>query len=531
MEIEAPRTVFHEGADIPSQFQKAAKHRHDEIAYVFKGRRVTWGEIQAGVNRVANTLLALGAGKGSRVAMLSRNSIEYVQAYFGALAAGACAVPLPTMANAPTLVGMLKDSSPSVLFLSREFAPVLPRQAVESIPSLLSTGRVGLDFEEPDWQSFDRWTRGAPESPPKVAIRPSDEFHIIYSSGTTGVPKGILHTHGNRFAFVENFNPIFALPGMVNIISTPFYSHTTMVTWLPSMCSATRTVLMDKFDAREFLRLCEAERVTLAMLVPVQYERILRVEDLERYDLSSFLMKYSTSAPLHPNTKRRILDKIPGELVEFYGLTEGGVGTVLVASQFRDKLDSVGHPVPGCEIKIIDEDGRELPRGETGEIVGRNAVMMKAYNNRDEETRKLLWFDAQGRAFVRSGDMGRMDEDGFVYVSGRKRDMILSGGFNIFAVDLENELLKHEAVLEAAVIGVPSEEWGETPVAFVVVEPGTSETPESIRRWVNLRLGRHQRLHRVEFRKELPKNQIGKILKNELKKEWTQSNHSDSGGT
>ena len=522
MATEAPKVCFERGDDIPSQFKRAVENRADQVAFVFKNRRVKWGELGARANRVANRLVSSGIGKGCRVAILSRNSVEYVEAYFGTLTAGVCAVPLPTMASAEAFQSMLKDAGPAALFVSSEFTQMI-NPFVREIVSLHDGQKIGLDFEDASWQGYEKWIQDASPEPPDVEIEPHDEFHIIYSSGTTGVPKGIRHSHANRCAFVENFNPIFAMPGMVNIISTPFYSHTTMVTWLPSMASGTTTVLMEKFDACEFLKLCEAEKVTMAMLVPVQYERILRVENLESFDLSSLLVKYCTSAPLHPDTKRRILEKMPGQLIEFYGLTEGGVGTVLVASQFPEKMDSVGHPVPGCEIKIIDENGNEVPPGQTGEIAGRNEVMMSGYHNREEETREILWFDPEGRPFVRSGDMGRVDEDGFVYVSGRKRDMILSGGFNIFAIDLENELLKHEAVHEAAVIGVPSEQWGETPLAFVVVEPDTKATPESILEWVNLRLGKNQRISRVEFRDELPKSQIGKILKNELRKsDWNQ---------
>ena len=519
MKIEGPTASFERGADIPSQLRKTVDTRRDQVAFIFKERRVTWGELGARVYRVANSLLSRGAGKGSRVAILSRNSVEYVEAYFGALTAGACAVPLPTLASAQTLHLMLKDSGPAVLFVSSEFTQTI-EPFISDITSLVADGKVGLDCKDECWRGYVEWIKDAPEEPPDIEIEPEDEFHIIYSSGTTGVPKGIRHSHANRLAFVENFVPIFAMPGMVNIISTPLYSHTTMVTWLPTVCSGTTTVLMDKFDAREFLKLCEAEKVTIAMLVPVQYERILRVEDLAKFDLTSMLVKYCTSAPLHPDTKKRILDTMPGQLVEFYGLTEGGVSTVLVASQFTDKLDSVGHAVPGCEIKIIDDNGNEMPTGQAGEIVGRNAVMMSGYHNRDQETGDILWFDKQGQAFVKSGDMGRMDEDGFVYVSGRKRDMIISGGFNIFAVDLENELLKHEAVLEAAVIGVPSDAWGETPLALIVVDENTKETPESILEWVNARLGKSQRISRVEFRDEFPKNQIGKILKNDLRKPY-----------
>jgi len=517
MKIDMPKVSFERGNDIPSQFRRTVEDRREQIAFIFKDRRVKWGVLGARVNLVANSLLARGISKGRRVAILSRNSVEYVEAYFGAISAGACAVPLPTMSSADGLRMILEDAGPAVLFVSSEFTQMI-NPFISGLTSLVDGGTVGFDFQDEYWIDYEEWIKDASDEAPEVEIDPHDEFHVIYSSGTTGLPKGIQHDHANRHVIVDGFNPLFSIPGMVNIISTPFYSHTTMVTWLPSMCSGTSTVLMDKFDAHEFLRLCEAEKVTIAMLVPVQYERILRVEDFSNFDLSSMIMKLCTSSPLHPDTKRRVLEKMPGEFIEFYGLTEGGVSTVLMTSQFPQKLESVGQPAPGCEIKIIDDKGNEVPPGQTGEIVGRNAVMMSGYHNRDQETSEMLWFDKEGQSFMRSGDLGRMDEEGFVYLSGRKREMIISGGFNIFAVDLENELLKHDAVLEAAVIGVPSDKWGETPLAFVVVGENATETPESILEWVNERLGKHQRISRVEFRDELPKTQIGKILKNELRR-------------
>ena len=525
MKMDVPRVSFERGNDIPSQFRRSVEKRTDQTAFIFKERRVKWGELGRRVNRVANSLLCRGISKGSRVAVLSRNSVEYVEAYFGAISAGACAVPLPTMSSADGLRRMLEDARPAVLFASSEFRPILD-PFIGEIPSLAEEGRVGIGFRDERWLDYEEWIKDAAEEVPQIEINPEDEFHIIYSSGTTGTPKGIRHNHGNRNVIVDGFNPLFSMPGMVNIISTPFYSHTTMVTWLPSMSSGTTTVLMDKFDAREFLRLCESEKVTIAMLVPVQYERILHEADFAKFDLSSMIMKLCTSAPLHSDTKRHILEKMPGAFIEFYGLTEGGVSTVLMTSQFPEKLESVGQPAPGCEIKIIDDEGNEVSPGGTGEIVGRNAVMMGGYHNREQETSAMLWFDQEGRAFMKSGDLGRMDEDGFLYLCGRKKEVIISGGFNIYAVDLEKELLKHKAVLEAAVIGVPSEKWGETPLAFVVVDKNSTETAESILDWVNARLGKHQRISRVEFRDELPKSQIGKILKNALKESYREREKS-----
>jgi acyl-CoA synthetase (AMP-forming)/AMP-acid ligase II len=307
---------------------------------------------------------------------------------------------------------------------------------------------------------------------------------------------------------------------MVNLISTPLYSNTTMVTWLAAMRFGATSVLMEKFDPREFLELVGKENVAIAMLVPVQYDRILRVNDFDRFDLSSMKIKYCTSAPLHLDTKKKILDKWPGELIELYGLTEGALSSVLVASRHQENLDSVGQLVDGCEARVIDEEGNELRQGEVGELVGRQPIMMSGYYDNAKLTEEILWYDKDGRLFFRTGDIGRVDEDGFVYLLDRKKDVIISGGLNIYAADLETVLLNHEQVREAAVIGVPSETWGETPLAFVVLEAESRETPGGILDWVNARLGKSQRLSKIEIVDQIPKTSLGKTLKSTLKKSY-----------
>jgi acyl-CoA synthetase (AMP-forming)/AMP-acid ligase II len=230
-----------------------------------------------------------------------------------------------------------------------------------------------------------------------------------------------------------------------------------------------------------------------------------------------------TSAPLRAALKREIVERWPGQLLEIYGMTEGGGACILDATAYPDKLDTVGQPAFGAEFKILDDNGRELPQGEIGEIAGRSGIMMKGYHNQPSATDAMIWYDAAGNTFFKSGDMGYFDEDGFLHLSDRKKDMIISGGFNVYATDLEKVLLSHPDVTDAAVIAVPSEQWGETPLAFVVLRDGADQGAEELRTWANGRLGKPQRISEVVFLESLPRSPIGKVLKRELRAPYVQA--------
>ena len=228
-------------------------------------------------------------------------------------------------------------------------------------------------------------------------------------------------------------------------------------------------------------------------------------------------MKLSTSAPLSAALKAEVLQRWPGGLTEYYGMTEGGGGTVLLAHEHPDKLHTVGRPWPWTDIRLIDDNGQEVAPGETGEIVGASGLMMTGYHNQPGKTAEATWYDKDGRRFIRHGDMGRFDEDGFLILTDRKKDMIISGGFNVYPSDLEAVLSEHAAVAEAAVVGVPSQDWGETPVGFVTLAPGRHADATAIRSWANGRLGKVQRLSDVRVLDALPRSHIGKVLKRELR--------------
>jgi len=497
---------------IVEAIRENAVTKADQTAVVCDAESVTWRDFDLSISRVANVLIGLGARKGDPVAVLSPNSIAYATIFMGILRAGACVTPLSSMAAPDALKKMLIDSGAKAIFVAQPYL-----ELVESFIHDLPLHRFAINFQHPAFTNYTHALDAAETNDPLVPIALSDPFNLIYSSGTTGTPKGILHTHWMRAAQMDRVGPNGYDDNARTLLSTPLYSNTTIVSFLPTLFGGSTVYLMPKFDAREYLQIVERARITHTMLVPVQYKRIMEVADFDSFDLSSMRFKFSTSAPLRADVKADVLTRFPGKLIEYYGLTEGGGVTVLVADEHPDKLHTVGKLVPNCDIRLIDNQGREVAPGETGEICGRSPTMMAGYFGRDDLTAETLWLDADGTVFFRSGDMGRFDEDGFLILSDRKKDMIISGGLNIYADDLERALLADPDIEDAAVIGVPSELWGETPFGLVVRRSGATRSAQDILAGVNSQLGKSQRLSGIEFRDSLPRSTIGKILKRDLR--------------
>ena len=354
---------------------------------------------------------------------------------------------------------------------------------------------------------------GRRRRPAEISIAPEQPFNIIYSSGTTGAPKGIVQPHGLRWGQFKRL----VYKNAVMIVSTPLYSNTTFVAYLPTLAHGSTAVLLPKFDAGQFLRVSQERRATHAMLVPVQYHRIMEREDFGQYDLSSYVLKLSTSAPFPAALKADVLERWPGGLVEIYGLTEGGGATMLVAHQFPHKLHTVGQPMAGHDIRLIDEDGREVERGRVGEVVGRSEMMMGGYHNLPEKTREAEWHDAEGNRFIRTGDIGRFDEDGFLILLDRSKDLIISGGFNIYPSDIEAELSPARGGRRGRgrrrALGALGRDAGRLRRPSTGRDPGRAGAMD----WVNARLGKTQRLSELRLVDSLPRSAIGKVLKRELR--------------
>jgi acyl-CoA synthetase (AMP-forming)/AMP-acid ligase II len=492
-----------------SDFVRAhAAERPGHPALIDADATLTYAQLDARADRVAAALQRDKAAKAISIVSASRN--DYVTVYLGALRAGLAVAPLAPSSLPEQIVAMAQDSDAQHLFLDGD-----NEQALRGVLGRLPEQRIRLDTPQ-----FEQWLAPEGARPQPVDITPEMPFNIIYSSGTTGTPKGIVQPHGMRWLHIQRANLYGYDRDTVTLLSTPLYSNTTLVSLFPSMAGGGTAVLMAKFDVAKYLELAQTHRVTHTMLVPVQYARIMAHPDFGRYDLSAFRAKFCTSAPFNAALKADILKRWPGKLIEYYGMTEGGGTCILIADEFPTKLHTVGRPAEGHDIRLIGEDGKPVQPGEIGEIVGHSGAIMTHYHKQPGKTAEAEWFDETGRRFIRTGDMGRFDEDGFLQLMDRRKDMIISGGFNIYPSDLEAVLRGHEAVADVAVVGVASEQWGETPVAFVVLRPDAKATAPELLTWANAKLGKMQRISGIEFRGALPRSAIGKVLKRELRDEY-----------
>ncbi|MEL6531369.1 MAG: class I adenylate-forming enzyme family protein, partial [Pseudomonadota bacterium] len=423
----------------------------DAVALTDDTRIVHWAELIGEVERLAARLVESGLKPGQSVAILGKSSVNYALVFLAAVRAGGVAAPLTTSASREQLEGMARDSGARHLFIDAGKADELGPDFMAEL--------IRIPLEE-----AEQWMAPPGSRAPDFEPSERDPFNIIYSSGTTGIPKGIVHSHQMRWrqfgatalSYLEAGLPVRSLA------STPLYSNTTMVAFLAPLLAGGTIRVMGKFDCARWLDHAQADQTTVTMLVPVQYQRLMDFPAFDEFDLSSLAMKYCTSAPFSAELKRQVLDRMPGGLVEIYSMTEGGVVCLLAAHEFPDKLHTVGRPAPGSELKVLDDQDRPVAPGTAGNLIGRSQTMMSGYKNRPDKTAEAQWTEPEtGDVWMRMGDIGRVDDDGFVELVGRAKDMIISGGFNIYPTDLEAELERETDVVEAAVVGIASRKWGE----------------------------------------------------------------------
>ncbi|WP_298192948.1 AMP-binding protein [Novosphingobium sp.] len=490
-----------------------ARFAPDRIAAICGDRQLTWGEFDRATNRVANALRAMGVRHDEPVALVMTNSLEMLEVMFGVVKSGACMVPISGLLTGAQIATMMADSGAQTVFVSPA-----NRALVDSAALPASVRRIAIGFDGEGWEAGDTLLAAAAESDPGVQSRPEDRFNIIYSSGTTGLPKGIVQSHGARTHFAwSNALELGMSRETVALVTTALYSNGTMFMVLPPLLLGATVVIMEQFSPSGALALIERHRVTHAFMVPTQCIVTLDDPALGTHDISSLRCLLSAGSSLRADTREGVIERMTPHVYELYGFSEG-FATMRKPGDAPARPGAVGRPVIGFDLRIVGSDDRECPRGEVGEIVGTGLGAMAGYHNRPDLDEAILWHSPSGEAFLRSGDLGFVDEEGFLHIVDRKKDMILSGGFNIFPADLEAVIGEHPEVQDVTVIGIPHPKWGETPLALVI--PRGAPDPAALLEWANARLARTQRLAGLELRTAFPRNALGKVLKRELRAPW-----------
>jgi len=498
-------------------FARHARYRPDHTAVVFNDKRLTYLELNQNINKLANSMASLGIKKGAKVATVLPNCLELFETYWAAAKVGAVVVPMSTLLMEGALRSLLNDADAEMIITNQAFAKTI--NAVKpDLPDLRPGCCLTVDDAYVEgFQDYHSLKNAEKDSEPDVSlVNGDDPFNIMYSSGTTGLPKGIVHTHDIRIAYGTSFATAFRVaPESVTLHAGAIVFNGAFVDLMPTVFQGATYVLLPQFDPIEYIECIHKEKVTHVMMVPAQIIAMLNAPNFDPEKLSSLEMILALGAPLHLEHKETLNRLLPGRFYELYGLTEGFV-TVLDKLDYPDKPASVGTPLPLFDMKIVDDAGTELPPNQVGEICGKGPILMPGYYKRPDLTEKAI---VDG--WLYSGDMGYIDEDGFLYLVDRKKDMIISGGVNVYPRDIEEVIVQHPDVSEVAVFGVSDEKWGEVPFAAVTRAPGGQVTEQELKEWTNLRVGaKFQRVAGVSILQDFPRNVAGKTLKRELRKSF-----------
>ncbi|MBW2410662.1 MAG: long-chain fatty acid--CoA ligase [Deltaproteobacteria bacterium] len=479
---------------------------------VCEDTRLTYKELNERANRLANAMTALGVGHGDRASILAFNEPEYYDMYFGLGKIGATLVPVNYRLAGPEIQYILSDCQSKILVFGPEYTEVV--DAIRN--DVPARDFIVISDDPPKWaSSYKAVTGDASDAEPQMVGGDDDTLTILYTSGTTGRPKGAELTHSYYYWNSVNLMCTLGLDiGDTNMIALPLF-HIGALAGPPWVVhSGGKVVLLRTLDPQRFLELIEEEKVTGFGSVPQLLDFLKLVPDFEKYDWSSIRTIMVYAAPV-PVTLIKEYEAAGIEVRQLYGLTECNTGTVLDSENAIAKAGSCGRPFFHTEVRVVEDNGQDLAPGEKGEVLLRAPNMMKGYLNRPEETVAAI-----KDGWLHTGDIGKLDEDGFLYILDRKKDMIISGGENIYPAEIEDALLNNPKVMDVGVIGYPHEKWGEAVKAIVVVKEGENLTEAELIEWCQGKIGKFKIPKTVVITDAIPRTPTGKILKTELRKQF-----------
>ena len=500
--------------NIGTLLPRHARYRPDHLCLAVGDERLSYRQFNTRVNALANALLAGGIAKGDKVAAILPNGVELMTLYWAAAKIGVVFVPMSLLLRAPGLETLLRNSDSVMVFADAAFVDDF--ETIRSNLPAIADDRyvlVGEADTQLRYRSYDELVADASaDNPPDAKLGDDDPYNIMYTSGTTGAPKGIVHTHYVRANYCTHFASAFRMkPESIVLHAGSIVFNGAMLDLMPWMFVGCTYILHESFDAECVIRDIAAEKVTHIVMVPSQIIALLDHSDFDPDSLQSLEMILSVGAPLLLEHKNRLNRALPNRFYELYGLTKGFM-TVLDCNDALRKTGSVGVPPPFYEMRIVDSDGNECAIGETGEICGRGPLMMPGYYKRPDLTDEAIV-----NGWLHTGDAGYIDEDGYLFLVDRLKDIILSGGVNVYPHVIEEVMSTHPAVAEVAVFGIPNDKWGEVPVAAVILRQGQSVGATVLVEWTNQRVdAKFQRIADVFVMEAFPRNVAATTLKREI---------------
>jgi acyl-CoA synthetase (AMP-forming)/AMP-acid ligase II len=512
--------------NLGTYFDRATRQHRDKIAIIDGDTVLSFQELGQRATRLANALVGLGVEKGQRAAILMPNCHHAIEIDAALFKTGTIKVPLNARVSPREIHAMLKDSGASVIFVHKTLAHI-PMEYAESDRSLRTI--IVVEGDEQGHISYDDFIEGADASRIDASPEADDIYSLNYTSGTSGVLKAAMLTHRNWIhltrAIIMRTGSDSVTPGVVGYVAP--ITHAAGGSIMANLVRGSTNILYRQFDPDRFLHAIEEQRITDVLLVPVMINMLLASPEVRKCDLSSLQSITYGAAPMAPERIRLALEIFGPILSQGYGQTES---TAIISSLNKadhlaandptkvHRLASAGQPGFDCDVRIVDEDDREVATGEVGEIVVRGDNVMKGYWNAPELTRETI-----RDGWLHTRDMGRFDDDGYLYLVDRKSDMIITGGFNVYPTEVENVLYQHPAVYEAAVVSVPDPKWGEAIKAVVVLKAEATATSEELIEFCRGSLAAFKAPKSVEFRDELPKSAVGKILRRVIRESYWQA--------